>query len=154
MPRRSMNIYFRDGYPARVVADDPSLRDVEINVIINDTPDRLLFASMVAEAEIERYCADQRACRAHTQWHGLAIASECVGECLMAMRDQHYGDPAAMNAAIEDILTRFSAARSQAMDVNAAAEGGKDAARPRYDAETPPPRKGNGKQSNQRTAVN
>ena len=24
MPRRTMNVYYRDGYPTRVVADDPS----------------------------------------------------------------------------------------------------------------------------------
>ena len=120
MPRRTMNVYYKDGYPARVVADDPSLRDVEVNIITNETPDRLMFVAMVAEAEIERFCADQRSCKANTQWHGLSIAAECVGECLMNMRDQHYGDPVAMNAAIDDVLTRFNAARAQAMELRAA----------------------------------
>ncbi len=158
MPRRTMNVYYRDGYPTRVVADDPSLRDVEVNIIANDTPERLMFVAMVAEAEIERFCADQRACKANTQWHGLSIAAECVGECLMAMRDQHYGDPVAMNAAIDDILARFNAARAQAMELHAAADEDGDpasAARAHFSADAPPPRKGNGKQAGvQKPVVN
>jgi hypothetical protein len=149
MPRRTMNVYYRDGYPTRVIADDPSLRDVEVNIITNDTPERLMFVAMVAEAEIERFCADQRACKSNTQWHGLSIAAECVGECLMALRDQHYGDPAAMNAAIDDILTRFNAARAQAMELRAADDEEGDpaaTARAHFAPEPQPARKGNGKQ--------
>jgi hypothetical protein len=147
MPRRTMNVYYRDGYPARVVADDPSLRDVGINFINNDTPDRLMLVAMIAEAEIEKFIADQRACKSNTQWHGLSIAVECVGECLLAMRDQHYGDPVAMNAAIDDILTRFNAARAQAMEMHGVTEEDGDpasAARAHFD--TPQPRS-KGKQS-------
>jgi hypothetical protein len=117
MSRRTLNVYYRDGYPTRVVADDPSLRDVEINIINNDAPERLAFVAMVAEAEIERFCTDQRVCRSNTQWHGLSIAVEYVGETLISLRDQHYGDPAALNAAIDDVLARFNAARAQALEL-------------------------------------
>jgi hypothetical protein len=143
MPRRTMNVYYREGYPARVVADDPTLRDVEINFINNDTPDRLMLVSMIAESEIEKFIADQRACQSNTQWHGLSIAVECVGECLMAMRDQNYGDPVAMNAAIDDILTRFNAARAQAMEMNGVSDEDPAAAtRAHFTTDTPQPRKG------------
>ncbi len=148
MPRRTMNVYYKDGYPARVVADDPSLRDVEVNIITNETPDRLMFVAMVAEAEIERFCADQRACKSNTQWHSLSIAAECVGECLMAMRDQHYGDPVAMNAAIDEILIRFNAAREQALDLRAASDEDGDpagATRAHFTGDGQTPRKTNGK---------
>ena len=122
MPRRTINVYYRDGLPTRVVADDTSLRDVEVNVITNDAPERVAFVAMVAETEIERFCADQRACKSNTQWHGLSIAVEYMGECLIAMRDKHYGDPVAMNAAIDDILNRFNTARLHAMDLRAVVE--------------------------------
>jgi hypothetical protein len=158
MPRRTLNVYYRDGYPTRVVADDPTLRDVEINIITNDAPERLAFVSMLAEAEIERFCADQRVCRANTQWHGLSIAVEYVGECLIAMRDQHYGDPAAMNAAIDEILSRFNAARMQAMElrgpVDDAAIDPVTTARAQLAPERQPARKGNGKGGNGHKAVN
>jgi len=158
MPRRTMNVYYRDGYPARVVADDPTLRDVEINFINNDTPDRLMLVAMIAESEIKRYCADQKACRTNTQWHGLSIAVECVGECLIAMRDQHYGDPVAMNAAIDDILGRFNEAREQAMELHNSPDKAADhasATRARFAPESPQPRKTNGKQAaEQKSAVN
>jgi len=156
MSRRTMNVYYRDGYPARVVADDPSLKDVEVNFIANDLPDRLMFVATLAETEIERFCTDQRTCKANTQWHGLSMAAECAGECLMALRDQHYGDPAAMNAAIDDILARFNAARAHAMELRAGADEESDpaaATRAHFTGDAPPSRKPNGKQAGLRQAV-
>jgi hypothetical protein len=152
MPRRTINVYYRDGLPTRVIADDTSLRDVEVNVITNDAPERVAFVAMVAEAEIERFCADQRACKSNTQWHGLSIAVEYMGECLIAMREKHYGDPVGMNAAIDDILNRFNTARLHAMDLRAVVEEATasdvPAVTPSHVATERQARKGNGKHGN------
>ena len=73
------------------------------------------------------------------------------------MREQHYGDPVGMNAAIDEILNRFNTARLHAMDLRAVVEeatGPVASASAHVAQERQATRKGHGKQGNGHKAVN
>jgi hypothetical protein len=120
MTRRSINVYSHDGFPARLLANHQSLNDVDVNFIADDTPDRTLWVSLAVADELERMRADRRACSANTQWHGLSGAVERAAERLLGLRLQHYGDPDAMNAAIQGVVDQLAGDRHAAMHVRSA----------------------------------
>ena len=122
MTRRTINVQHRHGFPCRVIANDPSLTDVEVIFTADDEADRVLFVSLAVQDELARMLAYRRVCRSNTQAMNLSQAAETAIEGLVALRLEHHGDPDALNAAIQAVVDELAANRRTAMDLRPARE--------------------------------